>query len=87
MSRYNFTRLARRYKVLSLAIVGCIVGTLSAWGPDFLPAAVVPAPVLAAGGMVLTLAMTALLRVGATPVKLMIGLAAACLALALGGIV
>ncbi len=87
MSRYNFTRLARRYKVMSLAIIGCIVGTISAWSPAFRPAVAVPAPVLAAGGLAFTLAMTVLLRVGASPVKLMIGLAAACLALALGGVV
>ncbi len=87
MSRYNFTRLARRYKVLSLAIVGCIVGTISVWGPAFRPAIAVPPPVMVAGGLALTLALTALLRIGATPVNLMIGLAAACLAFALGGIV
>ena len=87
MSRYSFTRLARRYKVLSLAIIGCIVGTLSAWGPEFRTPAAVPPPLLAAAGLLLTLGMIALLRAGASPVKIMIGLAAACLILALGGIV
>jgi len=87
MSRYGFTRLARRYKVMSLAIVGCVVGTVSAWGPAFRPAIAVPAPALAAAGLALTLALIWLLRIGATPVKLMIGLAATCLAFALGGIV
>jgi mannose PTS system EIID component len=87
MSRYSFTRLARRYKAMSVAIVGCIVGTISAWGPEFRPAFAIPSPGLAAGGLALTLALTILLRIGATPVNLMIGLAAACLACALGGIV
>jgi mannose/fructose/N-acetylgalactosamine-specific phosphotransferase system component IID len=85
MSRYNFTRLARRYKVLSLAIIGCIAGTLSAWGTEFrIPVAVSP-PLLAATGLALTLGMIVLLRIGASPVKIMIGLAAACLMLAFGG--
>jgi len=85
MSRYNFTRLARRYKVLSLAIVGCIVGTLSDWDPEFRSSITISPPLLAVAGLALTLGMIALLRVGASPVKIMIGLAAACLILALGG--
>jgi mannose/fructose/N-acetylgalactosamine-specific phosphotransferase system component IID len=87
LSRYNFTRLARRYKVMSLAIIGCIVGTVSAWDPKFRHFENVPAPILAVAALAVTLALTALLRVGASPVKLMLGLAAACLALALGGMV
>jgi len=87
LSRYNFTRLARRYKVLSLAIIGCIVGTLSAWGPEFRPSVSASPPFLAAAGLALTLGMIALLRAGASPVKIMIGLAAACLILALRGFV
>jgi mannose/fructose/N-acetylgalactosamine-specific phosphotransferase system component IID len=87
LSRYNFTRLARRYKFMSLAIIGCIVGTLSAWGPEFRHFENVPEPILAAAALAITLVLTALLRIGASPVKLMLGLAAACLALALGGMV
>jgi PTS system mannose-specific IID component len=87
LSRYNFTRLARRYKVLSLAIIGCIVGTLSAWGPEFRSSVSASPLFLAAAGLALTLGMIALLRMGASPVKIMIGLAAACLILALRGFV
>jgi PTS system mannose-specific IID component len=85
MSRYRFTKLARRYKVLSLAIIGCIVGTVTAWGPEFRTDLSVSAPLLAAAGLALTLILITLLRAGASPVKLMIGLAAACLILAWGG--
>jgi len=85
MSRYHFTKLARRYKVLSLAIVGCIVGTQTAWGPEFRAAWSVPSPLLAVAGLGLTLGMISLLRVGASPVKLMLGLAALCLLIAFGG--
>jgi PTS system mannose-specific IID component len=85
MSRYNFTKLARRYKVMSLAIIGCIVGTLSDWDPEFRSSVSLFPPLLAAAGLTLTLGMIALIRVGASPVKIMIGLAAACLILALGG--
>ena len=87
LSRYNFTRLARRYKVLSLFLIGCIIGTISLWDAEFRPQVPFSPSLLAASGLVLTLGMTALLRLGASPVNLMLGLAAVCLALALGGFV
>lgn len=87
MSRYNFTKMARLLKVLSLSLVGCIIGTVSVWGPAFRPPAPFTAPFLAAAGLALTLGMIVLLRAGASPVKLMLGLAVICLALALGGVV
>jgi PTS system mannose-specific IID component len=87
LSRYNFTRLARRYKVLSLFLIGCIVGTISLWDAEFRPPVPFSPPLLAAAGLALTLGMTAVLRLGASPAKLMLGLAAVCLALALGGVV
>lgn len=87
LSRYNFTRLARRYKALSLSLAGCIVGTISVWGQAFRPPVQFSGPLLTAAGLILTLGLTALLRFGASPVKLMLGLAAACLALAWGGVV
>jgi hypothetical protein len=52
-----------------------------------MPFAPVPGAVLAAAGLGAVIGMTALLRAGASPLKLMLGLAALCLGLALGGII
>lgn len=87
MGRYNFTRMARVCKALSLAIIGCILGSITAWHPEFMPFGPLPGLLLAAGGLAAAMGMTALLRAGASPVKLMLGLAALCLGLALGGII
>lgn len=87
MGRYNFTRLARLCKVMSLAVVGCILGSISVWDPEFMPFGPLPGALLGAAGLAAATGMAALLRAGASPVKLMLGLAALCLGLALGGII
>ncbi|MDA8099230.1 MAG: PTS system mannose/fructose/sorbose family transporter subunit IID [Nitrospiraceae bacterium] len=87
ISRYNFTQLARLFKVLSLSVIGCIAGMTAVWEPSFRPAGSLPGPLLSAGAFVITLGLGALLRMGASPVKLMFGLAALCLGLALGGMI
>jgi hypothetical protein len=86
LSRYNFTAFARLFKVLSIAMAGAIVGTVSSWTPLFRPPVPLQGAVLTAAAVVLMLGMTALLRAGGSPVKLLLGLAAACLAFALGGL-
>jgi mannose/fructose/N-acetylgalactosamine-specific phosphotransferase system component IID len=87
MSRYHLTRMARTLKILSLGIIGGMVGTVTAWGPAFRVTEQLPGPVLTAGGLAFTLLLTGLLRLGVSPVRLMLGLAALCLGLALGGII
>jgi mannose/fructose/N-acetylgalactosamine-specific phosphotransferase system component IID len=87
MSRYHLTRLARTLKILSLAVIGGMVGTVTEWGPAFSPAAQLSGPVRAAGGLAIVLVLTGLLRLGVSPVRVMLGLAALCLGLALGGII
>jgi len=86
LTRYNFTGLARFFKVLTLALAGAIAGTVSAWVPLFRPPVPVHGAMLTAAGVVLALGMIQLLRAGGSPVKLMLGLAAACLLLAMGGL-
>ncbi len=84
MTRFRFTRAARTFKILSLALLGCIVGTITVWSPAFrMP---VPLPGMALAALAVALGLTALLRGGWSPVKLMLGLAAFCFLLALGGI-
>jgi PTS system mannose-specific IID component len=87
MARYNFTRVARVLKAMTLAMLGCLLSSITVWGPSLAP--VVPLPGLFLGGAALVAAtgIAVLLRAGATPVKIMLGLAALCLGIALGGII
>jgi len=85
LSRYNLTRMARLFKVLSLSVIGCIAGTVAFWEPPFRPALPIAGPAVPAVAIGVVLGMTALLRIGGTPLKLMLGLAVLCLALVLGG--
>jgi PTS system mannose-specific IID component len=87
LSRYHFTRMSRLFKVLSLAGIGCIVGTAAAWGPELRVVEPVSDLFLATAGMAAVLGMIALLRVKVSPVQLMLGLAALCLGLAFGGLI
>jgi mannose/fructose/N-acetylgalactosamine-specific phosphotransferase system component IID len=85
VSRFHITRTARLFKVLSLSVIGCIAGTAAFWQQPFRPAIPLAGPAVPAAAIGVVLGLTALLRIGGTPVKLMIGLAALCLALVLGG--
>ena len=87
LSRYHFTRMSRLFKVLSLAVIGAIVGTFTVWGPEFRPYARAEGLLLAGGGLAAVLGMTVLLRARVSPVKIMLGLAALCLGLAFGGLI
>jgi hypothetical protein len=87
MGRYNFTHLARLCKVLALAVIGCILGSVTMWDPDLMPFGPLPGVLLGVAGLAAAAGMAALLRAGASPVKLMLGVAVLCLGLALGGII
>jgi len=87
MARYNFTHLARLCKVLSLSVIGCILSSVTVWDPEFMPFGPLPGVLLGAAGIAAATGMAALLRAGASPLKLMLGLALLCLGLALGGII
>jgi len=87
LERYRFTRMAKRFKVLSLGMLGGMIGLLPLWREPFRTAGGAPSvAVLAAGGGAVLL-LTAALRRGGSPVQLMLGLAACCLLLAFAGVV
>ncbi|MEK6698043.1 MAG: PTS system mannose/fructose/sorbose family transporter subunit IID [Nitrospirota bacterium] len=86
LDTYSFTKMARLFKAISLSLLGGLVGAISLWKPEFRPEGLFTGPGMAAAGLVLTLAMVVALRKGFSPLKLMLGLAAACLALAYGGV-
>ncbi len=87
VTRYRFTKMARRFKIISLSVLGGILGMMPLWRPEFLPAFNAPGAVLTLAGLGLTLVLIESMRRGGSPVKLMLGLAAICLALAFAGVI
>jgi hypothetical protein len=86
MAKYGFTKMARRFKILSLAVLGGILGLMPLWRPEFRPTFGNPGVVMASG-LAVTLLLVAFVRRGGSPVKFMLGLAAVCLALACAGVI
>ena len=86
MARYSFTKMARLFKAVSLAVIGGTLGMASNWRPELKLTVFPPGFVNVAAGLVITLVLVVVLRKGGSPVKLMLGLAAVCLALAYTGV-
>ncbi len=87
MARYRFTKMAKRFKVMSLAMVGGILGMIPLWRVEFrLPLSNRPVA-QTLSGLFITLVLVAIMRRGGSPVKLMLGLAVFCLALAYAGVI
>jgi PTS system mannose-specific IID component len=85
VARYRFTRMTRLFKALSLVVLGGMLGMFTLWRPEFR----IPVPGQHLGmavGLSTALILVAALRKGATPVKLMLGLAAVCVGLAYAGV-
>jgi mannose/fructose/N-acetylgalactosamine-specific phosphotransferase system component IID len=87
MARYRFTKMAKRFKVIALSMLGGILGTMPLWRPEFRVEGAAPGIVMMMSGLAATLGLVAFMRRGGSPVKLMLGLAACCLALAYAGVV
>jgi PTS system mannose-specific IID component len=88
VAEFNFTKLARNLKTLSLSLFGGILGMLPLWRTELrLPVHAAVPLAIAMAGLAVTLGMVVLLRAGGTPAKLMLGLAAACVVLASLGVV
>jgi PTS system mannose-specific IID component len=87
IARYNLTKIAKLFKAVSLTVLGGILGMLPIWRREFKIALPLPSVVSAFAGLLATLLLIAILRRGGSPVKLMLGLAALCLALAYGGVI
>jgi len=86
MNRYSFTKMARLFKAITLSVVGGILGMSFLWRPELM-AFCFPGILTALAGLGLALILAAVLRWGGSPVKIMLGLAVACLALAYSGVV
>ena len=85
LANYRFTARARLFKVVSLFMLGGMIGAMPIWRQEFRQASHVQAMSIA--GMVFTLALVAGLQRGSSPIKLMLGLAALCLVLAYIGVI
>jgi PTS system mannose-specific IID component len=87
MERYSFTRMARLFKAISLSVLGGILAGISCWRPEFRPNLPLPGPVVAVIALTSTMVLVSVLRRWGSPIKLMLGLAVFCLALAYAGVV
>ncbi len=86
MTRYQMGKRSRLFKSISLCLVGGILGMAPVWRPEFRLSQRLPGLLTLLTGLAVTLSMTALLRRGGSPLKLMLGLAAVCLVLAYLGV-
>lgn len=87
LTRYRLMKTARRFKLITLSVLGSIIGMVPVWRMEFLPVvtgSLLPMTVL---WLALTMALVAILRRGGSPIKLMLGLAMLCLALAYAGVI
>lgn len=86
IARFSFMKMAKRFKVITLSVLGGIIGMVPDWRPEFQPIVPLPFLPMALSWLVVALAFVAILRRGGSPIKLMLGLAALCLALAYAGV-
>jgi mannose/fructose/N-acetylgalactosamine-specific phosphotransferase system component IID len=84
---YNFTKMARVFKIISLTVLGGILGMMPFWIPELRLEYPIPGVVMVISGVACTFCLVGILRKGASPIKLMFGLASICLALAYAGVI
>ncbi len=87
MARYSLMNMAKRFKLITLTVLGGIIGMVPDWGTEFQPAVRMPVLSTALVWMMVTLALVVLLRQGVSPIKLMLGLAVLCFALTYTGVI
>jgi PTS system N-acetylgalactosamine-specific IID component len=84
---YSFTRMARLFKIISLTVLGGILGMMPLWRPEFRLEYPIPGVFMVVLGMAFTFGLVGILRRGGSPIKLMFGLAIICLTLAYVGVI
>jgi mannose/fructose/N-acetylgalactosamine-specific phosphotransferase system component IID len=87
MARYSLMNMAKRLKLITLTVLGGMIGMAADWRTEFRPAVTMSIPPIALVWLVVTLAMVVVPRRGGSPIKLMLGLAALCLALTYAGVI
>jgi len=87
MTRYSLMNIAKRFKLITLTVLGGIIGMLPDWRTEFQPAVTLSLLPMAFVWLVATLVLVVILRRGGSPIKLMLGLAVLCLALSYAGVI
>jgi len=87
MTRHNVTKNARLIKALALAGIGGFLGMAPLWLTDFSLLGRLSYLLQIVTVVLATWALVALLRKGVSPIKMMLGLTAACIALSYIGVV
>jgi mannose PTS system EIID component len=86
MARHGFMKMAKRLKVMTVTVLGAIIAMIPEWRPDTLLNGMMSFLPMALSWLVVVLIVVMILRRGVSPIKLMLGLAALCLALAYAGV-
>jgi len=87
MTRHSLMKTAKRFKLITLAVLGGIIGMVPAWRPELQPAVNWPFWPMTFFWLAVTTGLIAVFRRGGSPIKYMLGLAALCLALAYAGVI
>jgi len=87
MTRHSLMKTAKRFKLITLTVLGGILGMVPNWRLEFQPAVTWSFFLMALCWLAVTTALAALFRRGGSPIQLMLGLAAFCLALAYAGVI
>jgi mannose/fructose/N-acetylgalactosamine-specific phosphotransferase system component IID len=87
MARYSMMNMAKRLKLITLSVLGGIIGMVPNWSAEFHPDVSMPLLPVAFIWLTATLGLALMLRRGGSPIKLMLGLAVLCLALAYAGVI
>jgi mannose/fructose/N-acetylgalactosamine-specific phosphotransferase system component IID len=87
MARYSLMNMAKRLKLITLTVLGGIIGMVPDWRTEFQPIVSMSLMPTALVWLVVTLVLVVILRQGGSPIKLMLGLAVLCFALAYAGVI
>jgi hypothetical protein len=79
--------MSKRLKRITLTVLGGIIGMVPDWSMEFKPDVSLSIPKMPLVWLIVTLVLVAILRLGGSPIKLMLGLAALCIALAYAGVI
>jgi PTS system mannose-specific IID component len=87
MTRYSLMKSAQRYKLITLTVLGGIIGMAPSWRLEFQSSINGSVLLMSLFWLAITVALVAILRRGGSPIQLILGLAAFCLALAYAGVI
>jgi mannose/fructose/N-acetylgalactosamine-specific phosphotransferase system component IID len=87
MARYSMMNIAKRLKLITLTVLGGIIGMVPYWRTEFQTDVGMSIPLMSLVWLAATLVLVVILRLRSSPIKLMLGLTALCLALVYAGVI